>query len=103
MKNDSPNKYIVALYYIMWIFIGNFILLNLFLAILLDSFLEDEDIEMDDDEKVDKLKKKRNRALLKKKRQNKNKVNMGGQTRNKNLDWDNINSEGEDLEDLDEE
>lgn len=28
---------------IMWIWIGNFILLNLFLAILLDSFLEDED------------------------------------------------------------
>jgi hypothetical protein len=27
----------------MWIWIGNFILLNLFLAILLDSFLEDED------------------------------------------------------------
>jgi hypothetical protein len=25
----------------LWIFIGNFILLNLFLAILLDAFLED--------------------------------------------------------------
>jgi len=26
-----------------WIFLGNFILLNLFLAILLDAFLVDED------------------------------------------------------------
>lgn len=40
-------KFAVAIFYIGWIFIGNFILLNLFLAILLDSFLvEDED---DDD------------------------------------------------------
>ena len=29
-----------TLYFVSWIFIGNFILLNLFLAILLDSFLE---------------------------------------------------------------
>ena len=33
-------KMITALYYISWIFIGNFILLNLFLAILIDSFGE---------------------------------------------------------------
>ena len=33
-------KTITALYYISWIFIGNFILLNLFLAILIDSFGE---------------------------------------------------------------
>lgn len=26
-----------------WIFLGNFILLNLFLAILLDAFLEEDD------------------------------------------------------------
>lgn len=59
MKNDSPNKYIVAQYYILWIFIGNFILLNLFLAILLDSFLDGDGVEMDDEEKELKLKKKR--------------------------------------------
>lgn len=35
-------KFISCLYYISWIFIGNFILLNLFLAILLDSFLEED-------------------------------------------------------------
>ena len=34
-----------TLYFVSWIFIGNFILLNLFLAILLDSFLEEENEE----------------------------------------------------------
>jgi hypothetical protein len=42
------NKLIVSLFYIAWIFVGNFILLNLFLAILLDSFLEEEEEEEGD-------------------------------------------------------
>ena len=42
-------KTVTAIYYISWIFIGNFILLNLFLAILIDAFNE-ADEEMDDDE-----------------------------------------------------
>lgn len=104
MKNDSPNKYIVAQYYILWIFIGNFILLNLFLAILLDSFLDGDGVEMDDEEKELKLKKKRQRAIDKKKRQNKNKVNMGGAfPRKKKMHWDTTCESEEDLEDLDEE
>ena len=39
MYYSSIPKPITTLYFISWIFIGNFILLNLFLAILLDSFL----------------------------------------------------------------
>jgi len=39
------SKFLVATYYIAWIFVGNFILLNLFLAILLDSFLGEEEEE----------------------------------------------------------
>ena len=35
-------KTFTAIYYITWIFIGNFILLNLFLAILIDSFTAEE-------------------------------------------------------------
>jgi hypothetical protein len=45
MRNNT-NKvqpYMYTIFYISWIFIGNFILLNLFLAILLDSFLEESD------------------------------------------------------------
>ena len=46
--NVSP--FISALFFISWIFIGNFMLLNLFLAILLDSF-----VEVDEAENIDKL------------------------------------------------
>jgi len=43
-------KTIVSMYYISWIFIGNFILLNLFLAILIDSFGEaDAELETEED------------------------------------------------------
>ena len=42
-------KTVTALFYISWIFIGNFILLNLFLAILIDSFGE-ADAEMETSE-----------------------------------------------------
>jgi len=42
-------KTITAIYYISWIFIGNFILLNLFLAILIDAFAE-EDADLEDPE-----------------------------------------------------
>jgi hypothetical protein len=64
--NSPPSANImVAVFYISWIFIGNFILLNLFLAILLDSFLsedEDEDNEGDLERrraKIARIKKKR--------------------------------------------
>lgn len=32
------NKFFIILYFISWIFIGNYVLLNLFLAILLEGF-----------------------------------------------------------------
>ena len=47
--NDMLFKTFTAIYYISWIFIGNFILLNLFLAILIDSFGE-ADAELEDEE-----------------------------------------------------
>ena len=37
-KGSVFLKSLTAIYYVSWIFIGNFILLNLFLAILIDSF-----------------------------------------------------------------
>ena len=46
-------KTITAIYYISWIFIGNFILLNLFLAILIDAFAEEDQENGDDDEDDD--------------------------------------------------
>ena len=41
-RNNMIFKTITAIYYISWIFIGNFILLNLFLAILIDAFAEED-------------------------------------------------------------
>lgn len=35
-----------------WIFIGNYVLLNLFLAILLDSFLVEDQLEGEDYEEM---------------------------------------------------
>ena len=49
---SSTGPLASALFYISWIFIGNFILLNLFLAILLDSFLEEEE---EDEHKQEEL------------------------------------------------
>ena len=44
MNSPPSANVMVAVFYIAWIFVGNFILLNLFLAIIVDSFLsEDED------------------------------------------------------------
>jgi hypothetical protein len=51
--------------YIAWIFIGNFILLNLFLAILLDSFLEEDDGDQNPDEVAEKLRIKKQKRLEK--------------------------------------
>ena len=41
-RGSTVMKALTAVYYVSWIFIGNFILLNLFLAILLDSFSREE-------------------------------------------------------------
>ena len=41
-RGSTFLKSLTAIYYVSWIFIGNFILLNLFLAILIDSFESEE-------------------------------------------------------------
>lgn len=66
-----------------WIFLGNFILLNLFLAILLDSFLEDEEEEPDEAEIALARAAKIKRREEKMKRINVNKVYMGEHNENK--------------------
>ena len=68
-------KSVTAIYYISWIFIGNFILLNLFLAILIDGFNEqdEEDAEEEDEEvlaaeekiRKEKLKEEKERRFKK--------------------------------------
>ena len=43
MKGQNPI--IASIYFVSWIFIGNYILLNLFLAIMLDAFWDDREEE----------------------------------------------------------
>ena len=60
-------KFLVASYYIAWIFVGNFILLNLFLAILLDSFLGEEEDEESAQQDAERRRKKMLKLRKKKK------------------------------------
>jgi len=62
--NNKNSNFLVAIYYIAWIFIGNFILLNLFLAILLDSFLSEEE----DEDPIDDMERRRLKVARIKKR-----------------------------------
>jgi len=69
------SKFIVAIFYIAWIFLGNFIILNLFLAILLDSFLgEDEEDDGSNNEAYRALKIRK--AMIKKRQLDKFRVFM---------------------------
>jgi hypothetical protein len=51
---DSTASHVITIIYLyMWIFAGNYVLLNLFLAVLLDGF--SSNYEIDDDEVKDEL------------------------------------------------
>ncbi len=52
MRSEKIGLFAPVIYYVSWIFIGNFILLNLFLAILLDGFLAEDDEEEGDLEEI---------------------------------------------------
>lgn len=78
MRNNETKikPFGTCILYIVWIFIGNFILLNLFLAILLDSFLEGDEGEINEDEVAQAMREKKERKLEKQKRKSTNKVRM---------------------------
>lgn len=66
MRSDQNNKFFVSFILMGWIFLGNFILLNLFLAILLDAFLEEEDETAGNSDQIEKTKQeKREKAAIK--------------------------------------
>jgi len=51
LSSDNINKFLSSIYLISWIFIGNYIFLNLFISILLDGFnVEGGNIEDDEDD-----------------------------------------------------
>lgn len=57
MRGDI-DKILASVYLIAWIFIGNFILLNLFLAILLDSFIEEDEEQEPLEDRMERIKLK---------------------------------------------
>lgn len=57
MRGDI-DKILASVYLIAWIFIGNFILLNLFLAILLDSFIEEDEEPEPLEDRMERIKLK---------------------------------------------
>jgi hypothetical protein len=65
---SSVDPFAISIFYISWIFLGNFILLNLFLAILLDSFLDDDDGEEEDEELIEERRKHKMLRRIEKKR-----------------------------------
>jgi hypothetical protein len=71
MRNESIGYYVPVVYYVSWIFVGNFILLNLFLAILLDGFLSEDETDEEDLEEMERqrlIKRKEQIAIEKKRR-----------------------------------
>jgi hypothetical protein len=53
-----PMNYLCFFYFVAWIFIGNYVIFNLFISILLQSFDEGEEEDEDDlsyDEKIEKM------------------------------------------------
>ena len=49
MRTNAPI-YVTGLFYVVWIFIGNFILLNLLLTIIFDAFLRADEEDMNTEE-----------------------------------------------------
>ena len=55
--SSTTSQGLIAVYFVSCIFIGNWMLLNLFLAILLDSFAQVEEEDMMTEEKKEVMKK----------------------------------------------
>lgn len=66
MRNEQIGMFIPVVYYVSWIFVGNFILLNLFLAILLDGFVSEDDEEEGDQEEIERIEKEQRKAKIEK-------------------------------------
>lgn len=61
MRSEQVGLFVPVVYYVSWIFIGNWILLNLFLAILLEGFVSEDDIEEGDYEEMERLREEKRR------------------------------------------
>lgn len=108
LLNGKNNIYAVVIYLVAWIFMGNFVLLNLFLAILIDAFLEQDDEEEDEEVILRKREAKKARKAARKKKMEGKKVIMTGMKKVAASKFmfgkmkSHVEEELEDVEDLDE-
>ena len=74
----TVNKFVSGIYLISWIFIGNYIFLNLFLAILLDRFTDEDaekdQLEIDEEMKEDEEDEEDNTAAVQQTQQSQSNV-----------------------------
>ena len=73
---DQTSLYVGMFYLCIWLFIGNYIMLNLFLSILLDAFFEAPEDEDDPEYIEEKRQAKKIRRIENKIRNDKHKVFM---------------------------
>jgi hypothetical protein len=108
LLNGKNSIIAVVIYMVAWIFMGNFVLLNLFLAILIDAFLDQDDEEEDEDAYERRREAKKARKLARKKKMEGKKVIMAGMMKVQASKFmfgkmqGHIEEELEDVEDLDE-
>ena len=75
MRTSIP-KAVTGLYYVVWIFIGNFILLNLLLSIIFDAFMsaDEEDVLLEVNEEAEQAAIRKRKEILEKRRARKLKL-----------------------------
>lgn len=69
MRSKALGAFPPSLFYVSWIFIGNFILLNLFLAILLDGFITENNNEEEDQEELERILKEKRKLNIHKEKE----------------------------------
>lgn len=66
MRSELVGPFPPVVYYVSWIFVGNWILLNLFLAILLEGFVSEDDEEEGDLEEMERIAKAERKVKIEK-------------------------------------
>ena len=87
MRTSTP-KPITAVFYISWIFVGNIVLLNLFLAILLDAFVSENDAtEITEEElEAERLAEEKQKQLIEEEKERRKRKLLKSRTQKMNVE-----------------
>ena len=103
MRSPEIGLFLPVIFYISWIFIGNFILLNLFLAILIEGFVSDDNEEAADTEELESQQAALRKRKIEQEKQRRLKK-MGASIEHKSFlaqDWQQKNSKKDDSNEVD--